>query len=75
MDYLTSERMMKYSGWDHTLYSGNVLPEFYLYDYKMGAGRVGMCTGGTGKNFSWGDAWETLSVVWKTGNIVINITD
>ena len=35
-----------------TLYSGNVLPEFYLYDCKMGTGRVGMCTGGTGENFS-----------------------
>ena len=37
---------------DYTLYSGNVLPEFYLYDCKMGTGRVGMCTGGTGENFS-----------------------
>ena len=34
------------------LYSGNVLPEFYLYDCKMGAGGIGVCTGGTGKNFS-----------------------
>ena len=41
----------------------------------MGAGWDGMYTGGTGKNFGWWNAWKTLGVVWKTGNIVINITE